>query len=211
MPEPRVYRWTRGPIDESRHTGRRDPQNQPSAGTEAPSYHPMVDTPASGQGNLSAPRSSRGGLRNDPRESVDHRKSPPAALVEVGKPGPAQSPDLQDVCECYDCVLTKLREEVKHEYNRRHYLLVTLRRLHTDREKDRSDFALAQLENKRERRVLREELAVARRENMLLRYQHESLVRDHKNMLGILEYNGYLSFRKRPRTSSTGGVARHKT
>ena len=99
---------------------------------------------------------------------------------------------------------------MEHENNHRHDLLTTVRRLRTDRDRDRSDFALAKLENERERRVLCEELAAARRETALLKDQHESLLRDLKNMFGILQHAGCLYSRKRPRTVSTGGDTQHK-
>ena len=74
--------------DESRHTGGRDPQHLPSAGKEAPSCNMMVDTHASGQGKLSDPRSSRGGSRYAPRESVYHRENPLVSPVVVIRQDP---------------------------------------------------------------------------------------------------------------------------
>ena len=58
---------------------------------------------------------------------------------------------------------------MEHEYNRRHDLLKTVRRLRTDQEKGRSDFAFAQLENECELSVTRDDLAAARRETALLK------------------------------------------
>ena len=86
-----------------------------------------------------------------------------------------------------------------------------MRRLCTDRKKDRSEFALSQIENGCERRVLRDGLAVASCETALLKDQHEILVRDHENMLEILECVGCLRYQKRPRTDITGGDAQHKS
>ena len=137
------------PSNESYRTVGRDPHRRRSAGLETPGYHTMVDTPASGQCNFSAPLSSRDGLKYTPRESVDHRESPLAALVEVRRLGPAQPPVLQEIRERYKRVLTELRVRLEHECNRRHELLTTVRRLRTDREKDRSDFEFAQLDNER--------------------------------------------------------------
>ena len=132
-----------------------------------------MDTPASGQGNFSAPCSSRGGSRYAPRESVDNRDNPPVVPVVVKRQGPAQLPGLQETLGNHERVLTELRKEVEHEYNRRHDFLTTVRRLRTDREKNRSEFAFDQLDNEREIRHLRDELGAARRETALLRDQHE--------------------------------------
>ena len=65
-----------------------------------------------------------------------------------------------------------------------------MRRLHTDREKDRSNFAFSQLENEREKRHLRDGLEAASRETALLKDQLECLVLDNKNMLRIIEHDG---------------------
>ena len=80
-----------------------------------------------------------------------------------------------------------------------------MRRLSTDREKDRSEFSFAQLENERENRRLRDELEAARCKTASLKDQFKGLVSDHKNLMGILERGGYLRSHKRPRTNSTGG------
>ena len=45
--------------------------------------------------------------------------------------------------------MTELRENMEQEYHRRHDLMKTVQRHRADREKDRSNFALAHLENKR--------------------------------------------------------------
>ena len=71
------------PSNDFRHTFGQDPQRQPSFVTDAPRYHTMVDTPASGQGNSSALCYFRGGSKYAPRESVEHRESLQAALVEM--------------------------------------------------------------------------------------------------------------------------------
>ena len=83
---------------------------------------------------------------------------------------------------------------MEHEHCRRHDFLTTVRRIRADREKDLSEFAFAQIEKEREICRLRDELEAARRETALLRDQHENLVRDHKNLLGILECAGHISF-----------------
>ena len=165
----------------------------------------MVGTHASGQGNLSAPHSSRGGSRYAPRESVGHRENPPVVPVVVKRPGPAQPPGLQETLGHHERVLTELREDVYYEYDRRHDLQTAVRRVCTDRENYISNFSFVQLESERDNRRLREELESARRETASLMYQLEGLVRDHKNLLGIFEYGGCLRSRKRSRTDSTGG------
>ena len=83
--------------------------------------------------------------------------------------------------------------------------------LRSDGDKDRSEFAFAQLESERERRSLRDELEAARREAASTKDQLQCFVRDHKNLLGILERAGYLRSCKRPRTDGTGGDDQHKT
>ena len=77
------------------------------------------------------------------------------APVVVERQGPAQLPGLHETLGKHERYLTQLREDVDYEYYRRHDLLSTVRRLRADREKDRSDFAFAQLENEREKRHLR--------------------------------------------------------
>ena len=77
--------------------------------------------------------------------------------------------------------------------------------MHSDQvEKGVLDFALTRFEKERKHSVLREELAAARRETKLLNYQHESLVRDHDHLLGILEHVCCLRNRRRLCTGSTG-------
>ena len=98
---------------------------------------------------------------------------------------------------------------MENEYNRRHDLLMIKRRLCTNKMKYRLDFLFAQLDNKLESRVLRDELAAARRESDLLRDQHKSLVRNCKNLLGILEHGSCIRSRKNCCTDSTGGIAQH--
>ena len=94
---------------------------------------------------------------------------------------------------------------MEHEHNSRHESQTTVRRLRADREKDRSEFAFAQLDNERDIRYLRDELEAARREEALMRDQHENVIRDHKNQLGILKRAGHLYSQTRPRADSTGG------
>ena len=51
-------------------------------------------------------------------------------------------------------------------------------------------FAFSLVENDREHRALRDELRLARRDIAMLQDQHQILVRDQKNLLGILERFG---------------------
>ena len=104
--------------DEFRRTGGRNPNLQPSAGIEVPSSHMLVETHASGQNNVFAPRSSRGGSGYAPRERVDHRDNPLAAPVVVERQGPAQLPGLQKILVVQKQFLTELREDVDYEYDR---------------------------------------------------------------------------------------------
>lgn len=104
-----------------------------------------------------------------------------------------------------------MQEDFEHEGNRRRDLAVNVQRHRADRAKDLAQFAFAQLDNERERRLLSDELESARREIELVENQHESLVRDHKNLLGVPERGDCLSSSKRPRTDSKGGDGQHKT
>ena len=106
---------TENPSDDSCHTVGRDSQRQPSAEAEASSCHTMVNVPSSVQGNLSDPRSPGSGSKYEPRESVDHRASPPTALVGAEIISSVQPPGLQEICYRYDCVLTELRKDVEHQ------------------------------------------------------------------------------------------------
>ena len=107
--------------------------------------------------------------------------------------------------------LTELREDVDNEYDRRHDLKTAVRRIRTDREKYRSDFAFVQLEGEGKKPRLRDELEAARRKTASLKDQLEVLVRDHKNRLGILERGGCLCSHKRSRTDSMGGYDQRNT
>ena len=89
---------------------------------------------------------------------------------------------------------------MEHKYNRCHDLLTTVRRLRTDKEKDRLDFA--HLESERKSHGLRNELAAAHCENSLLKDQHERFDRDHKKLMRFFDRVGCLRSRKRPCTDS---------
>ena len=57
---------------------------------------------------------------------------------------------------------------------------------------------------------MRDELEADRREIASLKEQLDCLVRDHKNLLGILDRAGCLRYCKRPCTDSTGGDDQHR-
>uniref|UniRef100_A0AAV1TDA4 Uncharacterized protein n=1 Tax=Peronospora matthiolae TaxID=2874970 RepID=A0AAV1TDA4_9STRA len=58
----------------SRHTARRDPGHQRSAGNEALRFPESVDSHASGRGSSSGRQSRRGVSSDSPLEIVDHRE-----------------------------------------------------------------------------------------------------------------------------------------
>ena len=65
--------------------------------------------------------------------------------------------DLQhqaDATGQLDRVICELREELKHTRNRRLDSAAIVNRLHSEREKDQSEFAFAELENRREQRTI---------------------------------------------------------
>ena len=68
------------------------------------------------------------------------------------------------------------------------------------------------MENDRDHRALRDELRLVRRDIAMLQEQYQLLVRDPKNLLGILERFGgvCLCSRKRPRNDITGEDAPRK-
>ena len=107
--------------------------------------------------------------------------------------------------------LTELRDDVDHEHYRRHDLQSVVRCLRADHEKDRSEFAFAQLESERKQCRLRDEIEAARREAASTKDQLKCLVREHKNLYGIPERAGYLRSPKRSRTDGTGGDDQHRT
>ena len=81
-------------------------------------------------------------------------------------------------------VTCELREDLEHEKSRRLGLVDNVTRLSSERERDRSDFASAQIENERNQRSLRDEIVEAR--------QH----REHKYLLEMLERKGFLYWKK---------------
>ena len=199
------------PSDEPRRTERRGPQRPSSLGSEAPSYRTMTDSRASERDNSFAAPSRHGGSRYAPSESVDHRGSPPTVVVEEEKPSPSLLADLRAEVSSHSDELAALREDVKHERERRYALQATVARHRNDRSDDRSDIVLSQLEFERSRNSLREELQSALREVESLKNQVRNLVRDHKTLVLSLERVSCLRPCKRTRTGSTDEDDRHKT
>ena len=115
-----------------------------------------------------------------------------------------------------------MREALEHERDRRYALTDTVRKNRNDREtkreKDRAEYAVAQLQVERDVRSFVEELRTARveisrlrGEIALVRIQTDRLEHKRKSLMNSLERGGYLHRRKRARTDSTGGDAPRKT
>ena len=104
-------------------------------------------------------------------------------------------------------VTCEFREDFEHERSRRLGLVDNVTRLSSERERDRSHFTIAQLENKWTQRSLRDELVEARQDISRLRGEISELQtradsqhREHKYILEMLERKGFLH-RKKSRTS----------
>ena len=100
-------------------------------------------------------------------------------------------------------VTCELREDLEHERSRRLDLVDNVTRLSSERERDRSDFAFAHLENKRAQHSLRDELVEARQDISRLRGEISELQtradsqhREHKYLLEMLECKGFLHRKK---------------
>ena len=101
--------------------------------------------------------------------------------------------DRSDAVSQPDRVTCELREDVEHERGRRLDLLGNVNRLSSDREKDRVEYAFAQLANEREQLSLRDELMEARQdisrlcgEISELQTRVESQNHEHKYLLEML-------------------------
>ena len=100
-------------------------------------------------------------------------------------------------------VTCELREDLQHERSRRLGLIDNVTRLSSERERDRSDFAFAQLENERAQCSLRDELVEARQdisrpcgEISELQTRADSQHREQKYLLEMLERKGFLHRKK---------------
>ena len=99
-------------------------------------------------------------------------------------------------------VTRDLRDDIEHERSRRLGLNDNVTRLSSERERDRSDFSFAQLENERNQRSLRDELVNTSRlrgEISELQTRADSQHREHKYLLEMLERKEFLH-RKKSRT-----------
>ena len=90
-------------------------------------------------------------------------------------------------------VTCELREDLEHERSRRLGLVDKVTRHFSERERDRSDFALAQFDNERTHRSLRDELVQARQDISRIRGEISELQtradsqhREHKYLLEML-------------------------
>uniref|UniRef100_M4BAD5 Uncharacterized protein n=1 Tax=Hyaloperonospora arabidopsidis (strain Emoy2) TaxID=559515 RepID=M4BAD5_HYAAE len=188
------------------HTARQGPKHQPAVEIEAPNYLSRVDTRATGRGNSSDVPSHRGGSTSVPRGSFGHRahQSMDEAAEETRSQTGLQA--QSDTVIQIERVTCELREDLEHERSRRLGLVDNVTHFSSERERDRSDFAFAQLENERTQRSLRDELVKARQDISRLRGEISELQtradsqhREHKHLLEMLESKGFLH-RKKSRT-----------
>ena len=199
------------PSDGSRHIDERDPQRQQAAENEVPSCHVRADNRAIERGSSYDDPSRHGGYEYVPQESVDHRESPPKAVEEGEICVLTYVSELRSKLEELEDYHHGFGDDVNHERGRRHTLEQTVQNHYVERLEDRSKSAYSMLEFERKYHALRDELPSARREFEDLRTRHENLVRDHKNLLGILEKGGQIRPRKKPRSDGTGKADQHKT
>uniref|UniRef100_M4C0R8 RxLR effector candidate protein n=1 Tax=Hyaloperonospora arabidopsidis (strain Emoy2) TaxID=559515 RepID=M4C0R8_HYAAE len=191
------------------HTARQGPTRQPSVASEVLNYPPREDSRATGRGNSSDVLSHRSGSTVVPRGSVDHREYQPMDEVEEGRHPPMDSQGQPDAMNQLDRITCELREDLEHDRSMRLDLLGNVDLLSSDREKDRAEYAFAQLANEWEQRSLRDKLMKARQDISRLRgdiselqTRAESQHREHKYLLEMLRGKGFLH-RKNPRTDST--------
>uniref|UniRef100_M4BNI7 RxLR effector candidate protein n=1 Tax=Hyaloperonospora arabidopsidis (strain Emoy2) TaxID=559515 RepID=M4BNI7_HYAAE len=192
------------------HTARQGPKHQRAVESEAPNYLPRVDTRATGRGNSPDVPSHRGGSTSVPRGSVGHRAH--QSMDEAEEETCSQT-GLQvqfDTVSQLERVTCELREDLEHERSRRLGLVDNVTRLSSERKRDRSDFAFAQLENERTQRSLRDKLVEARQDISRLRGEISELQtradsqhREHKSLLEMLERKGFLNWKN----SRTGDKA----
>ena len=132
-------------------------------------------------------------------------------MVEEGRLGPTRLSGLESEVAQHDRDLRDLSDRLDHERDVRRSFEQKVLRLRIDRSDDRSEYVHSLLESERGRHALRDELSSARREIESLQTQLGSLVRDHKNLLGILDQGGNIRPQKKPRTDTTGGADQHRT
>uniref|UniRef100_M4C2X1 RxLR effector candidate protein n=1 Tax=Hyaloperonospora arabidopsidis (strain Emoy2) TaxID=559515 RepID=M4C2X1_HYAAE len=178
--------------------------------------HPAVElrriaAPANNINKSFAAPSRHGGSRYAPRESVDHRASPPMAVVGAGISTPNYLLRLQAEVGRLQQRLHGLCDRTEQERQERLSLEALVQRNRLHRSDDRSEFAFYQLENERKRQAFRDEVADIRRQHAALQNEIEKLDRDQKNLLEFLESGGCILPMKRPRADGTGGDDLHKT
>uniref|UniRef100_M4BIR3 RxLR effector candidate protein n=1 Tax=Hyaloperonospora arabidopsidis (strain Emoy2) TaxID=559515 RepID=M4BIR3_HYAAE len=127
-------------------TARQGPKHQPAVESEAPNYMPRLDTRATGRGNSSDVPSHRGGSTSAPRESVGHRAHQSMDEAEEETRSQTGLQAQSDTVSQLECVTCELRNDLEHERSRSLGLVDNVNRLSSERERDRSDFAFAQLE-----------------------------------------------------------------
>uniref|UniRef100_M4BCF0 RxLR effector candidate protein n=1 Tax=Hyaloperonospora arabidopsidis (strain Emoy2) TaxID=559515 RepID=M4BCF0_HYAAE len=183
--------------DNSRRTGGRDPQRQSSAGSEAPRCSATLDSRTSERGNSFAVPSSHNGSRYAPREIVDHLANPPVAVVGAGKSTPNRLLDLEAKAGLLERCLHDLRDRVELQRQERLYMEASVQRYRLHRSDDRSEFAFSQLENKRRRQAIRDEVADVRHQMVKLQSHIEKLALNQKNILEFLERRSCIYPRKK--------------
>uniref|UniRef100_M4B922 RxLR effector candidate protein n=1 Tax=Hyaloperonospora arabidopsidis (strain Emoy2) TaxID=559515 RepID=M4B922_HYAAE len=183
------------------HTARQGPKHQPAVESEAPNYLPRVDTRATGRGNSSDVPSHRGGSTSVPRGSVGHRAHQSMHEAEEETRSQTGLQVQSDTVSQLERVTCELREDLEHERSRRLGLVDNVTRLSSERERDQSDFAFAQLENERNQRSFRDELVEARQDISRLRGEISELqsAPPAQVFLEMLERKGFLH-RKKSRT-----------
>ena len=107
-------------------------------------------------------------------------------------PGPIRSSDLESEVELHDPVLSEMCDEIDHVRDARHACETMVKSLVVDRLDDRSEYAFSQLESDQERQTLGDKLSSVRREIASFHIQTETLVRDHNNLVGVLDRDGCL-------------------
>uniref|UniRef100_M4BHU5 Uncharacterized protein n=1 Tax=Hyaloperonospora arabidopsidis (strain Emoy2) TaxID=559515 RepID=M4BHU5_HYAAE len=187
-------------------TARQGPKHQAAIESKAPNYLLRVDTRATGRGNSSDVLSHLGGSTSVPRGSVGHRAHQSMDESEEETRSQTGLQAQSDTVSQLERVTCELREDLEHETSRRLGLVDNVKRLSSEREGDRLDFAFAQLENEQAQRSLRDELVEARQNISRLRGEISELQTradsqhgEHKYLLEMLERKGFLH-RKKSRT-----------